>query len=106
MTTATQQPPPEPVLRALLQQPTTPPPLATTEEEEEVEEPPASATEASTAARQELYLELLENWGDKWYMGLTGIEVLDGSGRSLPLGPEQVRLAPSVRNAHPGSRGG
>ena len=52
-----------------------------------------------------LRFELMSTWGDKYYCGLTEIELLDPSGESIEVPSDAVRCVPADLNIIPGYSG-
>lgn len=49
-----------------------------------------------------MLLNLLNSWGDNFYIGLTGIEIYDGEGKPIPLKIENLNAKPRDMNCIPG----
>jgi hypothetical protein len=51
-------------------------------------------------------MNILESWGDLFYVGLNGIEVLDGNGKVIPISTDsrkiKVTAVPRDMNSIPG----
>lgn len=47
-------------------------------------------------------LNIVESWGDLFYVGLTGLEVLDDRGNSIPLTLQMIDADPRDMNSIPG----
>jgi protein JBTS26 len=45
-----------------------------------------------------LELNITETWGDLFYVGLTGLEVLDGNNRPIPISLNMVKADPRDMN--------
>ena len=59
--------------------------------ENELEEAEEVSVEVPTLpSGRRLTIDILSTWGDVYYAGLTGVELFDGDGRPVPLGPAQV----------------
>jgi hypothetical protein len=54
---------------------------------------------------RELRLVVLATWGDPYYMGLTGLQVLGAGGNPLPLTASSLDACPRDLNAIPGYSG-
>ena len=52
-----------------------------------------------------LRVELLSTWGDKYYVGLTEVELLDAEGNVISVPKENVRCVPADLNIIPGYNG-
>ena len=68
---------------------------------------PSEASASGPRARgvRELRLEIVKSWGDKHFVGLSGMEVLDDDGKALPLLPSSVSAKPRDLNDLPGCSG-
>jgi hypothetical protein len=42
-------------------------------------------------------IDILSTWGDRHYVGLTGIQVFSSTGEAVPLNPQRYAL--SIRNS-------
>jgi hypothetical protein len=53
-----------------------------------------------------IWMNILESWGDLFYVGLNGIEVIDGNGKVIPISLDsrkvKVTAVPRDMNAIPG----
>ena len=65
---------------------------------------PSEASASGPRARgvRELRLDIVKSWGDKHFVGLSGMEVLDDDGKALPLLPSSVSAKPRDLNDLPG----
>jgi len=70
-------------------------------------ERPSEAAARGPQARgvRELRLDIVKSWGDKHFVGLSGLEVLDEGGKALPLLPSSVSAQPRDLNDLPGCSG-
>jgi protein JBTS26 len=50
-------------------------------------------------------IDILESWGDMFYIGLTGIEVLDATLSPIPVSPGMMIAKPRDMNELPGHVG-
>lgn len=50
-------------------------------------------------------IHILETWGDLFYVGLTGVEILDQDGKSIPLTISMLDASPRDMNSIQGGTG-
>lgn len=57
---------------------------------------------ASSVKGRIIELNILESWGDMFYVGLNGLQVLDGNGNEVPLDVSNLDANPRDMNSIPG----
>ena len=50
-------------------------------------------------------IEILSSWGDMFYAGMTGLEILDQNMKEIPIDPSQIFANPRDMNSIPGHSG-
>ena len=52
-----------------------------------------------------MIINLLDSWGDKYYMGLCGFEIYDGNQQKIPISMKILSAKPRDLNSTPGYQG-
>ncbi|PAA77810.1 hypothetical protein BOX15_Mlig016692g2, partial [Macrostomum lignano] len=62
----------------------------------------AAAPKMYAVQGQQLTLNLVDTWSDPHYIGLTGLELVDSTGQSVPIRPDQLSAEPRDMRVVPG----